>query len=453
MFWLRVFAVTVLLCSAVFAAARAGESPAASGDAAAVLRAFFAEPDAARRADLAARFGPVAPKSWTDLKAMLHAAAPRPAIAAGRHPFVTKGDAVLPAIRYMLRVPAGYGDGPARGWPLIITCHGTGGSSEGALASVEGWLGGDIEDYLVAAAEAPDAGKFEPKRTNMEYPLAVLEDLRQRAHVDSDRAFLTGFSKGGYTTWATALFSPGEWAGAVPMACYPMTEAGAAGALLYLANVLRLDVQHHWGAADIEPGQKEGINTLSRDVAAEMKRLGAARFEGVEYPGQGHDVRVSADRFRQFVRTVRRDPFPPECRLIFHHLWQGRDYYVRATAGAKDDFDFRAPHTIRLAAPQPDPRKVKRDYLLSEAFELTARMPAGQNLVAVLARNLREVEVELPAEKLDFSRPLRITLNTRTVHEGVRKLDWVELLETARRTGDFERLIAGRVRAAVPGAK
>jgi hypothetical protein len=35
----------------------------------------------------------------------------------------------------------------------------------------------------------------------------------------------------------------------------------------------------------------------------------------------------------------------------------------------------------------------------------------------------------------------------------VRKFDWLELLETARRTGDFERLIAGRVKAAVAGAK
>lgn len=450
--------VAVLVLLGACAVAQATEAPAsasASGDAATVLRAFFAEADAARRVDLAARFAAVAPKPWADLKAMLHAAAPRPALPAGRHQFLTAGGGAgaLPQIRYTLRVPSGYAAGVSRGWPLVIVCHGSGGSSEGAMASIENWLGGDADTVLVAAADAPDAGKFEPKRVNMEYALAVLDDARRRVNVDSDRTILTGYSKGGYATWATALFAPGEWAGAVPMACYPMTEAGAAGAILYLPNVLRLDVQHHWGANDIEPGQKEGINTLSRDVAAEMRRLGAARFEGVEYAGQGHGVPVDAARFRQFVRTVRRDPFPVECRLLFHHLWQGRDYYVRATAAAKSEFDFRAPHTIRLTAPQQDPRKVKRDYLQSEAFELTARMPPGQNLVAVMARNIREVEVELPAEKLDFARPVRITLNTRTVQEGVRKFDWLELLETARRTGDFERLIAGRVKAAVAGAK
>ncbi|MBM4017875.1 MAG: hypothetical protein FJ288_06020 [Planctomycetes bacterium] len=421
-------------------------------DAAAIVRAFFAEADAAGRADLAARFAAAAPKSWGDLKAMLHAAAPRPPLPAGRHKLQTPGDADSPPVRYVLRVPEAYAADAARGWPLVVTCHGTGGSGEGALNALERWMGPDAEQVLAAAAEAPQGERFEPTRINMEYPLAVLADVRRRANVDSDRTVLTGFSKGGYTTWATVLFSPGEWGAAAPMACYPMTEAGAAAAILYLPNVLALRVQHHWGENDIEAGQKEGINTLSRDVAAEMKRLAARRFEAVEYAGQGHGFQPDSSRFRAFVRSAQREAFPAEGRLIFHHLWQGRAWAARATALAKADFDFSAPHSVRLTRPE-DPRKVKRDFLMSQAFELTVRLPPGQNMVAVMARNIREVEVELPAEKLDFARPVRVTLNTRTVFEGLRKVDWLELLETARRTGDFERLVAGRLKASVAGAK
>jgi hypothetical protein len=439
--------------AAFFAHVPAQAATPASSDGAFILKSFFTEEDAARRAELAARFAAIAPKSWADLKAMLHAAAPRPALPAGIRKFQTPAEGETPPVRYILRVPAGYAADASRGWPLIIACHGAGGSGEGALASLESWLGPDIEGVLAAAAESPEPGVYEPKRVNMEYPLAVLTDVRRRANVDSDRTILTGFSKGGYTTWATAFFSPGEWAGAAPMACYPMTEAAAAGAILYLPNVLDMAVQHHWGAADIEPGQKEGINTLSRDVAAEMKRRGATLFEGIEYPGQGHDIKVDAARFREFVRTARRDPFPAECRLIFHRLWQGRNYYVRAVAAGKAEFDFHGKHSIRITQPVADPRKVTRDYLLGEAFELTARLPPGNNIIAVMAKGLREVEVELPAEKLDFARPVRVTLNTRTAADGPRKIDWLELLETARRTGDFERLVAGRVKATVAGAK
>jgi len=428
-------------------------APAAVGDGPAILRSFFAEADAAKRADLAARFAAVAPKSWADLKAMLHASAPRPALPAGRQDLQAPAEGETPPVRYILRVPAGYAADASRGWPLVIACHGTGGHAEGALASIESWLGPDIESYLVVAVDSPEAGVFEPKRVNMEYPLAVLADVRRRANVDSDRTVLTGFSKGGYTTWATVLFSPGEWGGAAPMACCPMTEAAAAGAILYLPNVLGLAIQHHWGANDIEAGQKEGINTLSRDVAAEMKHLGAKRFEGIEYPGEGHDLKIDTARFREFARTARREAFPAECHLIFHALWQGRDYYVRATAAAKADFNFRAPYTVKTTRPVMDPRKFKRDFLLGEAFELTARMPPGGNIIAVMAKGVREVEVELSAEKLDFARPVRVTLNTRTALDGPRKVDWLELLETARRTGDFERLVAGRVKATVAGAK
>jgi len=432
------------------------ETPApapAADEARGLLRSYFAEEDAAARAKLAEKFAAVAPKPWADLKTMLHAAAPRPALPAGRQRFETKGDAAVPPIKYLLRVPAGYAAETARGWPLIVTCHGLGGSGDGALGTVEQWLGPDVEQFLVAAAEAPKPGAYTAERENIEYPLRVLDDVRQRANVDSDRTVLTGVSKGGYATWGTVLVSPGEWAGAAPMASFPVTEAGTGvGHTLYLQNVLNPAIQAHWGAADIEPGQKEGINTFSREVATEMKRLGAKHYEGIEYPGEGHGLKVKADRFRAFVQAARRDPWPAECKLLFHRLYQGRSYYARATAAAKEEFDFHRKREIKIARKE-DFDKARRDLYTRDGYELTVRMPAGMNVVAVFARNLKEVEVDLAAEKLDFTRPIRLTLGGRTVQEGVRKLDWAELLETVRRTGDFERLVGGRVKLSVAGAK
>jgi len=431
------------------------EAPAQAptDEARAILRAYFTEDDAAARARLAARFAAVAPKAWSDLKTMLHATAPRPALPAGRQRFETRGDDAVPPTQYVLRVPAGYAADAARGWPLIIVCHGQGGSADGALAETERCMGPGVEQFLVAAAESPKPGPYAAERENVEYPLRVLEDVRQRANVDSDRTVLTGYSKGGYTTWGTILFSPGEWAGAAPMASFPVTEAGAGiGHTLYLSNVLALAIQAHWGAGDIEAGQKEGINTFSREVAAEMQRLGAKRFEGIEYAGEGHGLHVKADRFRAFVLAARREPWPTECKLLFHRLYQGRAYYARATAATKEEFDFRRKRVLRITR-REDLDKARRNLYQQEGYELTARMPPGANLVAVFARNLKEVEVDLAAEKLDFNRPIRVTLGSRTVQEGMRKLDWAELLETVRRTGDFERLVGGRVKLSVAGAK
>jgi len=444
----RLVPVLVLLAAALARAADApppGAPPAPAADARALLKAFFAEDDAARRAELAARFAAVAPTSWDDLKAMLHACAPREPIPAGRHRFEAPGDDVMEAVAYVLRVPAGYATQAARGWPLLIACHGTGSKPEDALGMVEGWLGPDADQYLIAAAEYPKAGPFRSEWVTVEHPLRVLKDVRRRANVDSDRTVLTGVSKGGYTTWGTVLFSPGEWAGAVPIASWPLTEARSAGCILYLPNVLALAIQAHWGADDIVAGQTQGINTLAREAAAEMKRLGAAKFEGIEYPGEGHGLHVRADRIRAFLASARRDPFPPECQFLFHRLSQGRACWVRAVEAAREEFDFQKPRTITVARKEDIPR-AKRDLYRHEGYEITARIPPGKNLLAVVTRNLKEVEVELPVERLDFTRPVRITVNARTVQEAARKVDWAELLETARRTGDFERLVGGRVR-------
>jgi len=409
-----------------------------------LLRAFFAEEDAVKRARLAAQFGTVAPKAWDDVKAMLHACAPRPDLAPGRHRFQTPGADGIPPVNYTLRVPQGYQPNAPKGWPLIVSSHGTGGTGEKAVSFFEHQLGPDAEKYLIAGPDSPQGGVYEAQRLTIEFPLHVLADVRRRANVDSDRTILGGYSRGGYTTWGTVLFSPGEWAGAVPMASWPLTEAGSHGATFYLQNVLNLAIQAHWGEKDIMPGQTQGINTLSREAAAELKRLRAARFEGIEYAGQGHGLKLRKDTIRTFLETVRRNPFPAECKFIFHRLYQGRAYYVRATAVAKPEFDFRKPRVLRIARKEDLP-KAKRAMWKREGYELTARMPPGKNLIAVFMRNLKGVEVALSAEHLDFSRPIRITLNGRTVSTAKRDLDWAELLETARQTYDFERLIGSRL--------
>lgn len=410
----------------------------------AILRVFFAEMDAGRRTELAARFGAVAPKAWDDLKAMLHACAPRPDMGPGRHRLQTPGADGIPPVNYTLRLPQGYQANSPKGWPLIISTHGTGGSGEKAVSFFEHLLGGDVEKYLVAGPDSPHGGVYEAGRMTIEYPLHVLADVRRRANVDSDRTVLAGYSRGGYTTWGTILFSPGEWAGAVPMASWPLTEAGSDGAVFYIQNVLNLAIQAHWGAEDIMPGQTKGINTLSREAAAQFKRLRATNFEGIEYAGQGHGLRLKNETIRTFLDDAKRDAFPAECKMRFHRLYQGRAYYVRATAVAKQEFDFSKRQVLRIAR-KGDLPKAKRALWKREGYELTVRMPPGKNLIAVFTRNLKGVEVALSAERLDFARPIRITLGGRTVGGAKRDIDWAELLETVRQTYDFERLIGGRV--------
>jgi dienelactone hydrolase len=409
-----------------------------------ILRSFFAEQAAGKRAQLAARFGKVAPRSWDRVRVLLHRAAPFPAVEPGLHTFETRADDLVPAVRYVMRVPSTYKRDSGQAWPAVVGCHGTGGTGRKFLAFVERMLGPETDRYMVVCPDAPQPDVYKAEAMMADYPIRVLDDVRHRVNIDSNRTVLTGYSKGGYTTWGTVLFSPGQWGGAAPMAAWPLTEAGSAGNTFYLDNVLNLDIQAHWGANDIVVGQTRGINTFNRDARKHMERLGARRYEGLEYAGQGHSLKLNVERIRRFVAAARRDPFPEKCRLLFHRLHQGRAYYIRAVTGGKKDFDFAKRQTLRVTRPM-DPQEAKQAVLRREAFELDVQVIKRLNMIKVKALNLRSLEVDLCPELLDFDRPINVVVNGRTAFSGKRSVDWSELLETARRTYDFERLVGGRV--------
>ncbi len=441
--WLALLAVTT---AATVAASGAPEAPPpAAADARALLTRFFAEPDAGARRALAERFGRVAPADWAAVTALLHETAPRPSLAPGTHTLATPVADPIPAVRYLLRVPAGYEPNGPRGLPLVVACHWTNSTAERAMEWIRWVLGRDADGYLLACPDAPDPGVYRAGRVTDAYPLHVLADVRRRANVDADRVVLTGYSRGGYQTWATALFSPGRWAGAVPIASAPISEAGLRGSTMYLENVLRLPIQAHWGDRDIIRGETDGINTLSKKAADWFAGRGGARFEPIEYEGQGHDLDLRREPIRAFVARVRRDPWPPAFTYLFHRMYQGRAYYVRATEAAAPEVDFRERVPVRgVRLPEQVPGALQRIWK-RKGYHLAVRMPEGENRIIVRTRNLAEVAVDLPAGGLDFTKTVRVIVNNRVRYAKQEGVDWVGLLETARRTYDFERLVARRV--------
>ena len=56
------------------------------------------------------------------------------------------------------------------------------------------------------------------------------------------------------------------------------------------------------------------------------------------------------------------------------------------------------------------------------------------------------MEVDLPLDRLDFSRPVRIHVNGRVALNKKLPVDYQVLLETVRATGDVDRLVGARVR-------
>lgn len=415
----------------------------------ALARKFFEATDVAARRKLAKQFAADAPSDLTTLPALLRRAYPFPDHTSDVHTFETRPEGVVPIIKYVVSVPPGYRADSATGWPLVVGVHGTGGTGPRQLQSLARWLGEDLGKYIIACPQSPYSGQYVFNEQSVVYPRVVLDDVRRRFNVDSDRVILTGYSKGGYTTWATAMFSPGEWAAAVPMASFPLTDAGRHGFELYLGNVLGLNVQYHWGDRDILPGQKEGINTFGKAATAVLRKLKAARFDPVEYPGEGHSLRIDSARLRAFMDTARREALPTKYTYTFHHLWEGRAYHVRPLRYAKTELNFRKLPPIRVSSRGQATGALMKLYR-NRAYEIRATVNPKANAMIVRVKNLREVEIALSPLQLDFTRPIRLSVNGRPVLKRPREIDWYALLDTVARTGDFQRLIGARVKVTIP---
>lgn len=138
-------------------------------------------------------------------------------------------------LRYVLYLPAGYGDEASRRWPMILFLHGAGESGsdlsrvrtqslpaliEGGLAlpfvviapqcpaSSTAPLPGPVRDLAQATFSAPD---MLPRLASL-----VAEAVRL-FRVDPERVCLTGFSMGANGAWSLALAEPGLFSRLAPV--------------------------------------------------------------------------------------------------------------------------------------------------------------------------------------------------------------------------------------------
>ncbi len=120
---------------------------------------------------------------------------------------------------YLLSLPAGYGDEPRRGWPLILFLHGAGERGD----DIERVRTHGIPKVVDAGAEMPfiTVSPQCPMGTlwaaQMDALDALLQEIVARHAVDTARIYLTGLSMGGNGTWHLAAAYPDRFAAIAPV--------------------------------------------------------------------------------------------------------------------------------------------------------------------------------------------------------------------------------------------
>jgi len=119
---------------------------------------------------------------------------------------------------YLAHTPKGYGDDPAKRWPLVIYLHG--GSDRGTdLTKVyssgipDQLYRGREFPFIVVAPQCPALLRW----STDDWFEAFFEEVTSKYRVDEDRVYLTGVSLGGEGTWYLAAKYPERFAAIAPM--------------------------------------------------------------------------------------------------------------------------------------------------------------------------------------------------------------------------------------------
>jgi len=176
---------------------------------------------------------------------------------------------------YLSYVPDDYGLDLSRKWPLLLFLHGAGErGSDLELVKIHGppklIEAGKQFPFVVISPQCPLESGWVPLALE-----ALIESIRRKYRIDSERIYVTGLSLGGYATWELALRHPERYAAIIPIC--------GAGDPSRADRLRELPVWAFHGA-------KDDVVPLSgsQDMIAAIKAAGGnPRF--TIYPQAGHD--------------------------------------------------------------------------------------------------------------------------------------------------------------------
>ena len=317
-----------------------------------------------------------------------------------------------PAITYYVQLPPEYD--PHFRYPCVVTLHGAGSTPQ---QQIDWWAGEQIriKDAVVRAGQAarygyiviapewtkPHQGVYEGTAQEHDAVLSSLRYACRRFAIDTDRVFLSGHSMGGDAAWDIGLAHPDLWAGVIPIVALANKTVQQ-----YKLNAERVPLYFVCGELD---GDKMVKNGVEFNTYMQVSKAGTYDCTVVEYEGRGHEH------------------FSDEILRLFD--WMGRkerNFFPRQfSAATQRPFDnFFWWLEIKNFEPQPG----KNFYPVSKL--------TGSNGVSVSGVG-RKATVWLAPEMVDFSKPVNVTLDGKSMAPPrTIQPDIATLLEDIRTRGD-----------------
>lgn len=199
-------------------------------------------------------------------------------------------------LNYLVYLPKEYGTDSSHKWPLVVFLHGAG--ERGQDLKVVQRFGlprqaseGEQLPFILTSPQCPTELHWTPEQV-----VKLVENVSNRFSVDRDRVYLTGYSMGGFGTWATACYDPNRFA-----AIAPLSGGGEPSQAKRLVN-LPIWAFH---------GEKDEVVSLdaSKQMVDAVRKCGG-HVNFTVYPGLGHwicDLPYHDKQFYEWLLAQRRE--------------------------------------------------------------------------------------------------------------------------------------------------
>lgn len=424
-----------------------GSMVSAHADQAAILadlKTFFETDNGTERAEIARR---IASSQTFDRKCVsewLHSADLFQPLSPGRRQIRVRVDdgSTLPVT---LRIPAGYEHG--RPYPLLYVLHGSGGNGADVIRYVEQLLGEEIEQYVVAAPTGYRQVVIHSTTPPSTEHLATLLAVRKAVHIDGDRVFVMGYSRGGHAAWTLAVLHPDQFAGVVAVAGTLLLQDSGTLFETFLPNIASTRVFACWGENDVmaadyvTPSADGGIAGLNHELCKLAASL-ELPLTWYEVPDRGH---TGIDPPREDIDkllSARRVHYPRSIRHVFRLPYQGQTAWIEAHAWRGSWWDDQPLKLRFLEGENAGDPAVQQEALARAVHgrlgELRGEIDGQQ--INVYRKKISELTVWIGDGMIDWEQPVALEVNGRKAFAGQLTPDLFVCLTQAARTYDFDRL-------------
>ena len=425
--------------------------PAAQEGPAALVRAWWSEADAGARAALAGRIAGHPDYRPARLREWLHDGAPFEDWRAGARTITVNAgaDGERPVT---IVLPEGYRRD--RAWPLVYALHPSGEPADRWAEQVRRLLGDRAREFVIASPEYRQNYIAVRPPFVAEHAI-ILDEVARLVHVDANRVYAFGYSKGGFAAWHVTVYFPDRFAGTVALAAGFDVAPGPDGFWKQLVpNVAHVPVLNAWGDSDplvIRDLAEKPAGTFAesnRWFARELRGLGLP-ITNVEVPGAEHYQMPPPMSAVWETLSRRRAVNPARVTHTFRHLHQSSAYWLEGVTWSGPSWGD--PWPARVAA---KPGESDASVLARTIEPLLGRLTGARDgqVVRITRQHIGNLVVWFGERSINWDQPVTIEVNGRAVFTGRLAPDAGLALARAKATMDFERMCFAGVRIDAAGA-